>query len=424
MNQSDQQNHLVENFFRHESANLIAVLTRVFGVRQIELVEDTVQSAMLEAMRSWKQKGPPENPSAWIHRVARNRILDHLRRDKVHERALAFAGHTIEDTESLVDQWLTEEELPDSLLRMIFVCCHPALPRSSQIALTLQILCGFGIEEISRALLTPAETIKKRIQRAKKKLAELRIAVETPAPSELASRLNSVHDVLYLAFNEGYSSSRGPAPIRDDLCEEAARLCHILSTNPPFDTPTSRALIALMLFHGARLEARVDEHGDPVLLEDQNREDWDRPLIQVANNWFHQSATEHLSRFHFEAAIAQQHCRAASFEETDWDTIVKIYDRLIKYYDSPIYQLNRAIARGQSGDTTLATKELNQLAQHPSMENYFLVECARGKLFELEGNSTAAVDCYLRAINGRVAEHEKNLLKKKIKALTTADITE
>ena len=397
---------------------MIAVLTRAFGVRRIELIEDTVQFAMLEAMTAWKQKGPPDNPSAWIHSVARNRILDHLRRDKVHERAIAFAGQSLEATESLVTQWFQEDELPDSLLRMMFVCCHPALARSAQIALTLKVLCGLGIEEISRALLTPAETIKKRIQRAKSRLAELQIAVETPPPSELATRMSAVQDALYLMFNEGYSTTKGHESIRDDLCEEAARLCHILCSSSAYSTSTNRALLALMLFHGARLEARVDPNGEPVLLEDQDRTQWDHRLIQVAKYWLANSGGGEISRFHFEAAISQLHCRAASFDDTDWLAIVSVYDRLIGHFDSPIYVMNRAIARGQTGDIQLAMNELNEVSSHAEMSNYFLVDCARARLFELDGDSNAAVDCYLKALGRTVALHEKNLLEKKIRALT------
>ena len=411
-------NQLVEHFFRHESANLIAVLTRAFGVQRFDLVEDTVQSAMLEAMHTWKQKGPPDNPAAWIHRVAKNRILDRLRRDAVHERALAFAGQSQEASEALVDQWLQESELPDSLLKMIFVCCHPTLDRSSQIALTLKVLCGFGIGEISRALLMQPETIKKRIQRAKAKLAKSQVTIESPSPDQRKKRLNAVHDVLYLIFNEGYSTSHGHEAIRDDLCEEAARLCHLLCLNEELSTPTTRALLALMLFHGARLDARIDSQGTPILLEDQDRNRWDHSLIKVAECWLTRSNGDEVSRFHFEAAIAQQHCQASSVEETDWQMIVGIYDRLISLFDSPIYILNRAIALGQLGETDRAMSDLDEISTRPGMSNYFLIECAKARLFELADCRSEAIDCYLKAMSGNTAAHEKSLLKKKIQALS------
>ena len=177
MHMTQPTNQLVEHFFRHESANLIAVLTRAFGVRRIDLVEDMVQIAMLEALHAWKQRGVPDNPAAWLHRAAKNRILDALRREKTHERAVAFAGQTLDAQETIVDTWLEEEEIRDSLLRMMFVCCHPTLERKTQIALTLKTLCGFGVAEIARGLLLPAETVKKRIQRAEKSLADANVSI-------------------------------------------------------------------------------------------------------------------------------------------------------------------------------------------------------------------------------------------------------
>ena len=411
--------HLVEHFFRHESANLIAVLSRAFGLSRIDLIEDMVQAAMLEAMNAWKQKGVPENPAGWIHRVARNRILDSLRREQVHQRAMAFSGQTAAATETLVDQWLEEERLPDSLLRMMFVCCHPLLDHSSQIALTLKILCGFSVNEIARGLLMPAATIKKRVQRAKAKLADARITFELPAESELQERLSSVHDTLYLMFNEGYSTSQGHDPIRDDLCEEAARLCHLLCEHP-IGTQTTYALLSLMLFHGARLDSRVDDQGAAVLLEYQDRSQWDRDLIGVAKRWLRRSG-EPTSRFHFESAIAMFHCNAESVQATDWRSIVGLYNRLIGEVDSPVYRLNRSIAKAQIGDVREAHAELESLRNDKAMTNYLLLDCARARVYELEGDTAAAIDCYLEAISGGAAGHQRSLIEKKLNQLRESE---
>ncbi|MEM7238589.1 MAG: sigma-70 family RNA polymerase sigma factor, partial [Pseudomonadota bacterium] len=230
-------NHLVEHFFRHEYANLVSVLTKRFGFGRIDLIEDTVSSAMVQAMDAWKQGGVPEKPAAWIHRVAKNRLLDALRREKTHHQAMAFVGLT----DTAQDPGLADFEaaVPDSLLAMMFVCCHPTLDRQSQIALTLKILCGFSLHEIARGLLIMPEAAKKRIQRAKAKLQATAIAVELPPTAELNERLGVVHDVLYLMFNEGYSTSHGIEPIRDDVCEEAARLCHLLCEHDTLGTPES-----------------------------------------------------------------------------------------------------------------------------------------------------------------------------------------
>ena len=407
-------NQLVEHFFRHESANLVAVLTRAFGFGRINLVEDMVQAAMIEAMNAWRQRGVPDNPAGWIHRVARNRILDALRREKIHQQALAHAGQTEHAFESLVDDWLTEDRIPDSLLRMMFVCCHPSLDRQSQIAMTLKILCGFSVGEIARGLLMSNDATKKRIQRAKKTLADQNVSLDMPTPTDLQNRLSAVHDVLYLMFNEGYSTSHGIEPIRDDVCEEAARLCHLLCEHDSLSTPKTRALLALMLFHASRLDSRVDDDGAVVLLEDQDRTTWDRDLMRVAEHWLARSKDAEPSPFHFEAAIAMQHCRAKSVDETDWLAIVALYDRLLELNESPLYLLNRAIARGQSGDTRQAIQEIESIRSQKAMKNYYLLDCAIGRLNEISGNKSAAIDAYLTALSADVAPHEKALLEKRL----------
>ncbi len=414
-------NQLVEHFFRHESANLVAVLTRAFGMRRIDLIEDMVQVAMLEAMHAWKQRGIPGNPAAWIHHVAKHRILDTLRREKTYEKAVALSGLSMADQsinaqESIVDQWLEEEHLPDSLLRMIFVCCHPSLDRKTQIALTLKTLCGFGISEIARGLLLPSETVKKRVQRAKNSLATANVQLELPSNDQLTLRRDAVHDVLYLMFNEGYSTSHGTEPIRDDICEEAARLCHLLCESP-CSSPATKALLALLLFHAARLDARTDEDGAVILLEDQDRTKWDRCLIGTAQSWLGQSKTDQPTTFHLEAAIAMQHCLSPSVEATDWGTIVLLYSRLIQLRESPVYALNRAIAMGQAGDTHEALSQLQKLQNREDMKHYLLLDCAFARIHELEGNKEAAIDSYLVALSKTVAPHEKALLEKKLRKL-------
>lgn len=410
-------NQLVEHFFRHESANLVAVLTRAFGIRRMDLVEDMVQVAMLEAMHAWKQRGIPDNPSAWIHRAAKNRILDALRREKTHDKAIALAGQSAQVQDAMVDEWLEEERLPDSLLRMMFVCCHPSLDRQTQIALTLKTLCGFGVGEIARGLLLAKETVKKRIQRAKRTLEQANASLELPPDEDVAQRMDVVHDVLYLMFNEGYSTSHGTEPIRDDICEEAARLCHLLCQSP-YGTPSTNALLALLLFHSSRLDARTDARGAVVLLEDQDRSKWDRRLIGVAQSWLMRSKTEQVTTFHLEAAIAMQHCIATSVETTDWKHVVRLYDRLMEFRRSPVYALNRAIAVGEAGDTTGALRALHALGEEAALKNYFLLDCARARVHELEGNREAAINAYLDAMRKNVAAHEKQLLERKLQKLS------
>src|SRR6516225_6425887 len=288
---------LVEHFFRHEAGRLVAVLTRIFGWRNFDLVEDMVQATLVDALQSWEVRGVPDNPSAWVHRIAKNKIIDALRRDKVGQRVLGewaelrsptLANHLAND--GGLDELSLDSEIEDSQLRMMFACCHPHLARENQLALTLKALCGFGNAEIARALLVGEETVKKRLQRATRDLIDRQIALDPPAQSELPERLDSVHQVLYLLFNEGYSSSEGETAIRADLCEEAARLCHLLCSHPRFRTPATDALMALMLFHAARLDSRLDSHGAVLLMEEQDRGQWDRRLIRRAQEYLALSA--------------------------------------------------------------------------------------------------------------------------------------
>src|SRR5262245_13008200 len=245
---------LVEHFFRQEAGRLVSVLTRLFGWRHFDLVEDMVQATLLDALEAWRVRGVPDNPSGWVHRVARNKVLDALRRDQIGQRVLGeWAALRPTPPEGLDDLFL-DSEIEDSQLRMMFACCHPRLARENQLALTLKALCGFGNSEIARALLVAEETVKKRLQRATRDLIDHHVALDPPPDGELAGRLDGVHQVLYLLFNEGYSSSGGETAIRTDLCEEAARLCHLLCAHPRFRTPPTLALLALMLFHAARLE--------------------------------------------------------------------------------------------------------------------------------------------------------------------------
>ena len=408
-------NQLVEHFFRHESANVVAVLTRAFGIARLELVEDMVQVAMLDALNAWKHREIPENPAGWIHRVATQRILDRLRREKVHQNALSQVEQPKPIRVLHTEDWL-DEEIRDSLLRMVFVCCHPSLDLKTQIALALKTLCGFGVVEISRGLLMPAETVKKRIQRAKSTLARANVGIELPHGTELHSRLCVVHDVLYLMFNEGYSTSHGMQAIRDDICEEATRLCHLLCESE-CSTPETKALLALMLFQAARLSSRCDESGAVVLLEDQDREEWDQELICHAQFWLSRSRAESPTRYHLEAAIAMKHCVASSVAETDWATIVQLYSQLLQRRHSPIYVLNRAIALAFAGNTDEAMLQLDSLRDRKEMKDYLYLDCAFAKVHLLSGNKEQAVNSYLTAYAKAVVPHEKQLLERKLREL-------
>lgn len=378
---------LVENFFRREAGRLVAVLTRFFGFRNFDLVEEMVQSALLEALQSWRVRGVPANPSAWVHRVAKNKVLDALRRDDIGRRATEEWAAVRPTSGAGIDHLFLDTAIEDSQLRMIFACCHPLLARENQLALTLKTLCGFGVSEIARALLIGDETVKKRLQRATRELATHHVSLEPPDATQLIGRLDAVHQVLYLIFNEGYSSTKSEAAIRADLCEDAAYLCHLLCSHPRCSTPTTRALMALMLFHAARLEARLDEQGSVLLMEDQDRTKWDERLIRRARDFLDQSAEGTIvSPFHLEAGIAFYHCSAKSYSETDWPAILRMYDALLTLHRSPVYMLNRAIVIAEIEGPAAGIRALHDTEQESALRHYHLFDATLGELYRRSGD--------------------------------------
>lgn len=422
---SDDTNELVEHFFRHESARLIAVLTRVFGLSRLELVEDTVQAALVEALQSWKSKGVPDNPAAWIHRVAKNKAIDVVRREKRERTAteriaaeFAQATSPSSSRSSSIADWnqlFEEDHVGDSMLRMIFACCSPKLERKSQVALCLKVLCGFGVREIASAQLIGVENAKKRVQRAKRMLQESRIKLEVPDPHVLTDRLSSVHEVLYLMFNEGYSSTTGSRTIREDVCEEAARLCHLLCQDSSTSNESTKALLALMLFHAARFDSRTETDGSVAGLREQDRSIWDRKLISAAEIWLARSAKPGvISTFHLEAGIAMQHCKAGCYDDTDWAVIVRLYDRLIEMQPTSIYVLNRAIATAELGQTDLALQELNAISNDKSIQKYSYWHGALAYVYRLKGERTQALEHWRLALEFATADHEKQFIEKQI----------
>ncbi len=408
---------LVEHFFRHESGRLVSSLTRVFGMRNFDLVEDMVQSALLEAFTTWRLHGIPDNPSAWMRRVAKNRILDALRHRAIVTRLAPEWARLRAPTEAAsVDHLFLDAEIEDSQLRMIFACCHPVLSRENQIALTLKSLCGFSNAEIAKALLTNVETIKKRIQRAKKQLVEQDVALVEPDLSELPQRLDSVHQCLYLLFNEGYLASGGERAVREDLCEEAARLCHLLCAHPRCHSPATFALLALMLFHAARLSGRTDTDGRILLLEDQDRTQWDARLIAAARRYLDHSATgQTITTYHLEAGIALHHCAATSFAATDWKALLQLYDGLLRIHPSPVYRLNRAIVICHVRGPASAIQELQSMDSGP-LQTYYLWDATLGELYRRLGELELARHHLEQAKIKTQSLSEQELLARRIAA--------
>jgi RNA polymerase sigma factor (sigma-70 family) len=406
---------LVEHFFRHEAGRLVSVLTRIFGWRHFDLVEDMVQATLLDALEAWRVRGVPDNPAGWVHRIAKNKILDALRRDRIGQRVLGEWAAAWPAHEEGLDELFFDSEIEDSQLMMMFACCHPHLARENQLALTLKALCGFGNAEIARALLVGEETVKKRLQRATRDLIDHQITLDPPAAGELTPRLDSVHQVLYLLFNEGYSASEGETAIRADLCEEAARLCHLLCSHPRFRTPATHALMALMLFHAARLDSRLDQRGSVLLLEEQDRGKWDQRLIRRAQEFLAQSAEGSVvSAFHLEAAIASHHCTAKSIGETDWPAILRLYDALLTLQRSPVYLLNRAIVVAQIEGPQAGIRVLDEAAQDPALRHYHLFDATLGEFYRRTGDLARARQHFEAARRKTTSPFDRELIDRRL----------
>ncbi len=340
---------LVEHFFRHEYGRLVAILSRRVGVQHIEDVEDAVQSALTIALEKWKPDRPPENPSAWLFRVASNELLGRLRQQPRHQELLQlhFNSESDRDQEAQVHEAgdFLDSEIRDDLLRMLFVCCDDAIPAESQLVLALKTLCGFDVREIASRLFASEASVHKRLDRARRRLQEHQVDFNDLSGPQFAARVPAVHRILHLLFTEGYLSSHSEFAIRRELCNEALRLLTIVAEHPIGQLPATFALLALMHLHAARLNARQDVSGGLLLLEEQDRKQWDTEQIQVGMYWLAKSADgDRFSRYHAEAGIAAEHCLAASFEETRWNRIVDCYDLLEKVAPSPIHKLNRAVA--------------------------------------------------------------------------------
>ena len=354
---------------------MVAVLTRIFGVHNLALAEDVVQDAFCRALEVWSFRGVPENPSAWLMAAAKNRALDMMRREKTvrtYEPELTRWLQSEWTLAPVVEEMFTDTAIKDDQLRMMFSCCHPRLAEDAQVMLILNILCGFGIDEVAAAFVTTYTAVEKRIPRAKKVLAGSKRLFDTQAPADFSARLPAVQRALYLLFNEGYHGASAESAVRAELCQEALRLGALILEHPLGATPSSYALSALMCLNKARLPARLDASGRLNSLFEQDRSLWDQKLVGEGMRLLDLSATgSELSEYHVEAAIASVHATAPSMQATNWAEIVSLYDALMTIRPTPIVALNRAIAVGQrdgpeSGLTALlAIADSERLSKYP-----------------------------------------------------------
>jgi len=409
---------VVEHLFRHEAGKMISTLTRLFGIGHLNLAEDVVQEALARALQTWPYYGIPRNPSAWITQVAKNLALDLIRRDKVFRNKEIEIANFMEPPNSARSESLSlDGEIKDDRLRMMFVCCHPVVPQEAQVALALKTLCGFSPAEIGRAFLTSEAAIAKRLTRARQKIRGARIPFEIPAGREISQRLDGVLQTLYLLFNEGYKASGGEKLIREELCHEAIRLAALLAEHPAGNQPRTHALLALMLLNGARLLTRIDGAGNILRLQDQDRADWNGPMI--ARGFFHlaqSAAGDELNEYHLQAGIAACHCAAKDYPSTDWPQILSLYDRLTELNDSPVVALNRAVAVANVHGPRAGIEAVESIRHREKLNSYYLLYAVLGE-FEMQLNHHQAAAGYFRESLKRAdIASEQMFLSKRLRA--------
>jgi RNA polymerase sigma factor (sigma-70 family) len=413
---------LVDHLFRHEAGRMVAILTRLFGIHNLELAEDILQDTLHQALKDWSLGPIPDNPSGWLMVVAKRKAINAVRRERLHR---SFA----KDMDALLkSEWTTaftmdhvflEDEIKDSQLRMIFTCCHPALPMEGQLALTLKTLCGFNIAEIAAAMLTTESNINKRLYRAKERIRNEQIPFTVPAGHHLLPRLDAVLLVIYLLFNEGYNSSGDNTVIRQDLCLEAMRLAALLTEKPVTNgyRPVY-ALLALLCFHSARFDARMDTNNSLIVLEEQDRSRWNRELINKGIQFLSQSSGgDQVTAYHLEAAIAAEHCLAPEFASTNWTRIHNYYIALEKLKPSSVIRLNLAIVTGKKDGPRAALLLLHNLEQNRALDNYYLLDASLGEFYRQLGQKEEALTYFRRAQELTRSVAIREVLQKKIARL-------
>lgn len=368
-----EQPQILPDLFRTEYSKIVAVLCKNFGMQHIEMAEDIAGETFLLASSTWGLKGLPQNPTAWLYTVAKNKAIDYLKRNTNFKNKIAPDLFRISDKIETIETNLSGAYIKDSQLQMMFAICNPAIPVESQIGLSLNILCGFGVEEIAEAFLTNRDTIYKRLQRAKEKLRTENIKIELPPKEEIAARINTVLTTLYLLFNEGYYSTSQNTTLRKDLCIESMRLTLMLIENPLTNSPAANALLALMCFHASRFDARLNSAGEIVLYEHQDENLWNKALIQRGELYLNLgSGGKEVSKYHLEAAIAYWHTQKQDTNEK-WENILQIYNKLLQIEYSPIAALNRTYALAKANGIQEAIVEAEKLKLDGNQQYHVLL---------------------------------------------------
>lgn len=391
---------LVEHFFRHETARLHGALLRLVGPHNLQLAEDVAQEAMLRALRHWSMGGIPNNPAAWITRVAMNLARDAMRHQRLatsKQDAVATHHEITKPAPALV--WENAKIIRDDTLRLMFVCCHPDIAPDAQVVLALKIMCGFTVSEIAQAFLSSEAAIEKQLTRTKLRIRESNIAFEIPEGENLAPRLDGALGTLYLLFNEGYKASSGGQLLREELCREAIRLALALVSHPVGDTPRGHALLALMLLNAARFPARLDNDGTLLRLDEQDRSLWDQSLVERGLVHLGKAAQgDTLSEYHLQAGIAALHCTARDSASTDWPSIVRHYDALLALKPSPVVALNRAVAIAHASGPEAGLDAIEAIDDKRRLETHHLLHAVTGELYCRIGDTHSAAAAFRRAL--------------------------
>lgn len=421
--QQEQIEQTVDHLFRHEWGKLVSVLTKVFGVHNLQMAEDVVQDTLLTALNNWKINGVPDNPTAWLFTSARNKAVDMLRKQK---RGQEYAKKLTPLLQSeytlvpLVKELVTVNSIDDDRLKMMFVCCHPSLSAEAQVTLILKTLCGFSVNEIAKAYVSSYDTIEKRLYRARQIFREQKVEFELPPPHELEQRLEAVLMSIYLLFNEGYNSTQHEDLIRKDLMQEAMRLCELICRNPSVAHENAHALMALMCFTASRNDARIDANGNILLLKQQNRSKWNRALIETGIYHLEQSAAgEYMSKYHIEAGIAYEHAIARDYAHTNWNHILNCYNLLYNYYPSPVVALNRAVVIAELRGAAEGIKAIEAIPDIQSLKKYYLLPATLGELHWQLKEFDKAKQYFAEAAELTQNAIEKKLLQQKIKQQAT-----
>ena len=403
---------IISELYQSQYARLLAVLTRLFGIENLNLAEDVLQDTFGKAIAHWKNNGIPPNPEAWLTQTAKNGAIDIIRSNNNRGRLANDLSHFLDNEWSLqatVETEFTEEHIKDDQLKMMFMCCNNDLSKANQLPLILRLLCGLSIVAISRALLTPEQTIKKRLQRAKAQLKQSQFIL--PSNEDILASLDTVHTALYLVFNEGFHSSENSKVMNVLLCEEAIDLVNLLVDSPSIANRETLSLFALMHFHIARAKTRIDTTGNSIPLDLQDRENWELKYIHTGNTMLslaERFESESAGRFFYEAVVAQEHCAAKDFGSTNWKVIINAYDELIKITESPVAKINRAIAVAYDANVERAIADLEALKDTNAFKNSHLPDASLAHCYAMLGqrDKSLALAKVAKLKGGTPAEHQ------------------